>query len=132
MKVTKCGATPSMKGTPDYFTGTVRRDPLFDMPEPARTAAAYVSFEPGARTKWHTHPLGQALVVTFGCGWVGKVDGTVYEIKPGDVVWIEPGEKHWHGGTRTTAMTHMAIQEGLDGKMATWLEPVSEDDYKGP
>ncbi len=132
MEIKKCGSQPSAKGIPDYFTGAVRRDPLFDMPEPARAAGAYVSFEPGARTKWHKHPLGQILVVTFGCGLVGREGGVVHEIKPGDVVWIEPNEKHWHGAAPTTAMTHIAIQERLNGSFAEWLEPVSDEDYKAP
>src|SRR3712207_1968861 len=115
MQITKAGSQPSNKGSPDYFTGTVRLDPLFRAPDPARVSGASVTFEPGARTAWHTHPLGQALIVTFGCGWVQREGGPVEEVRPGDVVWFPPGEKHWHGATPTTAMSHIAVQEKLNG-----------------
>ncbi len=131
MEIKKNGAQPSTKGSPDYFTGTVRIDPLVSAPDPARVSAACVTFEPGARTAWHTHPLGQNLVVTFGCGRVQRWGGPIEEIRPGDVVWIAPGEKHWHGASPTTAMTHIAIQERLDGKAADWLEHVTGDQYLG-
>jgi len=116
----------SYQGPKDYFTGTVRVDPLMDRVEPARVSGASVTFEPGARTVWHTHPLGQTLIVTSGCGRAQRWGGPVEEIRPGDVVWFAPGEKHWHGAGVTTAMTHIAIQEKLDGKAVDWLEPVSE------
>ncbi len=131
MEIKKNGAQPSTKGSPDYFTVTVRIDPLVSAPDPARVSAACVTFEPGARTAWHTHPLGQNLVVTFGCGRVQRWGGPIEEIRPGDVVWIAPGEKHWHGASPTTAMTHIAIQERLDGKAADWLEHVTGDQYLG-
>jgi quercetin dioxygenase-like cupin family protein len=130
MEIKRAGSRPSSVGPADYFTGTVRIDPLFEAPEPARVAGAAVTFEPGARTAWHTHPLGQTLIVTAGAGWVQR-DGAVREdIRPGDVVWIPPGEKHWHGATATMAMTHIAIQEKLDGKMVEWLEQVSDAHYR--
>ncbi len=131
MEIKKNGSQPSTKGSPDYFTGTVRIDPLVSAPDPARVSAACVTFEPGARTAWHTHPLGQNLVVTSGCGRVRRWGGPIEEIRPGDVVWIAPGEKHWHGASPTTAMTHIAIQERLDGKAADWLEHVTDDQYQG-
>ena len=118
------------KGPADWFTGTVRIDPLFPAKAPARAAGNSVTFEPGARTAWHTHPLGQTLIITAGCGWVQREGGPVEEVRPGDVVWFPPGEKHWHGATPTTAMTHIAIQEGLDGKMVDWLEHVSDEQYR--
>ena len=130
MEIKRGGSQPSGVGPSDWFTGVVRIDPLFSPQAPGRTGAASVTFEPGARTAWHTHPLGQTLVVTFGCGWVQRKGGPVQEIRPGDVVWFEPGEKHWHGATATTAMTHIAIQEQLDGKAVDWMEPVSEADYR--
>jgi quercetin dioxygenase-like cupin family protein len=118
----------------DYFTGAVRVDPLFQAPDPARVSGASVTFEPGARTAWHTHPLGQTLgqtlIVTVGCGWVQREDGPIEEIRPGDVVWFPPGEKHWHGATPTTAMTHIAIQEALNGKAVDWMEKVSDEQYR--
>lgn len=129
MKITRSGAQPSGKGPADWFTGTVRIDPLFSPEAPARVAGALVTFEPGARTAWHTHPLGQTLIVTSGLGWAQREGGPVEEIRPGDVVWFEPGEKHWHGATRTTAMSHIAIQERLDGSAVDWLEPVADADY---
>jgi quercetin dioxygenase-like cupin family protein len=124
------GSQPSGKGPADYFTGTVRIDPLFQAPEPARCAGASVTFEPGARTAWHTHPLGQTPIVTAGVGWVQRWGGPVEEIRPGDVIWFPPGEKHWHGAAPTTAMTHIAIQERLDGKVVDWLEQVSDEQYR--
>ena len=130
MKITRSGAQPSGKGPGDWFTGTVRIDPLFGASEPARAAGNAVTFEPGARTAWHTHPLGQTLIVTFGVGRVQREGGAVEEIRPGDVVWFEPGEKHWHGAAPTTAMQHIAIQEALDGKAVEWLEHVTDDEYQ--
>ncbi|HTQ28747.1 MAG TPA: cupin domain-containing protein [Puia sp.] len=130
MEIKRTGWQPSVKGPAEWFTGTVRIDPLFQAIEPARTAGSSVCFEPGARTAWHTHPLGQTLIVTSGCGWAQREGGAVEEIRPGDVVWFPPGEKHWHGATATTAMTHIAIQEQLDGKMVEWLEKVSEEQYR--
>ena len=129
MEVNRIGSRPSGKGSPQYFTGVVRIDPLFDAPDPARVVGASVTFEPGARTAWHTHPLGQTLIVTAGCGRVQREGGPVEEIRPGDVIWIPPGEKHWHGAAPTTAMTHIAIQEKLDGKTVDWMEPVSDEQY---
>src|SRR5215472_1500588 len=129
MDIKRGGSRPSTKGPADWFTGSVRLDPLFQAPEPARASSASVTFEPGARTAWHTHPLGQTLIVTFGCGWVQREGGTVEEIHPGDIVWISPNEKHWHGATSTTAMTHIATQENLDGKVVEWMEKVSDDQY---
>ncbi len=130
MEIKKVGSRPSGKGPEAWFTGTVRLDPLFDAPEPARVHGAYVTFEPGARTSWHTHPLGQTLVVTFGSGLVQRWGGPIEEIHPGDVVWFSPGEKHWHGAGPTTAMTHIAIQEALDGKAVDWMEKVSDEQYR--
>ncbi|MDP4004080.1 cupin domain-containing protein [Methylobacterium sp. NEAU K] len=132
MDIKRSGTQPSGQGPADWFTGTVRIDPLFSAPDPARAAGASVTFEPGARTAWHTHPLGQTLIVTFGSGWVQRAGGPIQEIRPGDVIWFEPGEKHWHGATATTAMTHVAIQERLDGTAVTWLEQVTDDQYRGP
>lgn len=129
MEITRIGSRPSVRGPEEWFTGTVRIDPLFDAREPARAAAARVTFEPGARTAWHTHPLGQTLIVTDGRGWVQRRGADVEEIRPGDVVRFEPGEKHWHGATATTAMTHIAIQEQLDGSAVQWLEKVSDEEY---
>jgi quercetin dioxygenase-like cupin family protein len=126
MEIQRVGMQASYQGPKDYFTGTVRVDPLMDRVEPARVSGASVTFEPGARTVWHTHPLGQTLIVTSGCGRAQRWGGPVEEIRPGDVVWFAPGEKHWHGAGVTTAMTHIAIQEKLDGKAVDWLEPVSE------
>ena len=130
MEIKRSGSQPSGKGPAEYFTGTVRIDPLFNPPAPARAFGASVTFEPGARTAWHTHPLGQTLIVTAGCGRICCWGGPVEEIRPGDVVWIPPSEKHWHGATPTTAMTHIAIQEQLDGKAADWMEHVSDEQYK--
>jgi quercetin dioxygenase-like cupin family protein len=130
MDIKRVGSRPSGKGPADWFTGVVRIDPLFQTEAPARGAGASVTFEPGARTAWHTHPLGQTLIVTAGCGWAQHVGGPVEEIRPGDVVWFPPGEKHWHGATPTTAMTHIAIQENLDGKVVDWMEKVTDDQYQ--
>src|SRR5205823_131839 len=129
MEIKRAGSQPSAKGPADWFTGTVRIDPLFSAPAPARVAGASVTFEPGARTAWHTHPLGQTLIVTAGCGRVQREDGPIEEIHPGDVVWFPPGEKHWHGASPTTAMTHIAIQENLDGKVVDWMEKVRDEQY---
>jgi quercetin dioxygenase-like cupin family protein len=129
MEITRIGSQPSSKGPDDWFTGTVRIDRLFQANAPANAAGASVTFEPGARTAWHTHPLGQTLIVTAGCGWAQREGGPVEEIHPGDVVWFPPGEKHWHGATPTTAMTHIAIQEQLDGKVVDWMEKVGEEQY---
>ena len=129
MDIKRVGSRPSGKGPADWFTGTVRIDPLFQPSDPARAGGAMVTFEPGARTAWHTHPLGQTLIVTAGCGWVQRHGGPVQEIRPGDVVSFAPGEKHWHGATSTTAMTHIAIQEALNGKVVDWMEKVADTDY---
>jgi quercetin dioxygenase-like cupin family protein len=129
MEIKRSGSQPSGKGPEEYFTGTVRIDPLFNPPAPARAFGASVTFEPGARTAWHTHPHGQTLIVTAGCGRAQRWDGPAEEIRPGDVVWIPPGEKHWHGATPTTAMTHIAIQELRNGKAADWMEHVSDEQY---
>ncbi|MDF2646052.1 MAG: cupin [Paenibacillus sp.] len=130
MEIKRIGSQPSGKGPSEYFTGTVRIDPLFGATAPARAAGACVTFEPGARTAWHTHPLGQTLIVTAGSGRVQRWGGLIEEIRPGDVVWFPPGEKHWHGASPTTAMTHIAIQEHLDGKAVDWMEKVSDDQYQ--
>ena len=130
MEIKRIGSQPSREGSTDWFTGTVRIDPLFQASAPARTFGGSVTFEPGARTAWHTHPLGQTLIVTVGCGWVQREGGPIEEIHPGDVVWFAPGEKHWHGATPTTAMTHIAIHEALDGKLVDWMEKVSDDQYR--
>jgi len=131
MEIKRSGSQPSGKGPADYFRGTVRIDPLFEAPDPARARGASVTFEPGARTAWHTHPLGQTLIVTAGFGRVQRWGGPIEEIRPGDVVWFSPGEKHWHGASPTTAMTHIAIQEALDGKVVDWMEKVSDQQYRG-
>jgi quercetin dioxygenase-like cupin family protein len=131
MQITRAGSQPSAKGPGDWFTGTVRIDPLFQAPTPARAAGAAVTFEPGARTAWHTHPLGQTLIVTAGSGRVQRWGEPIEEIRPGDVVWFAPGEKHWHGASPTTAMTHIAVQEQLDGKPVDWLEHVTDEQYGG-
>jgi quercetin dioxygenase-like cupin family protein len=128
--ITRVGSQPSGKGPAEYFTGTVRMDPLFDRSDPARVSGASVTFEPGARTAWHTHPLGQTLIVTAGSGRVQRWGGPIEEIHPGDVVLIAPGEKHWHGATPTTAMTHIAVQEKLDGNAVDWMERVSDGQYE--
>ncbi len=129
MDIKRAGSQSSIKGPGDWFTGTVRIDPLFQAPEPARAQGASVTFEPGARTAWHTHPLGQTLIVISGCGWAQREGGPVEEIRPGDVIWFSPGEKHWHGATPTAAMTHIAIQEALNGSPVTWMEHVTDQQY---
>lgn len=129
MNIQRAGTQASSKGTSDWFTGEVRIDPLFQAPDPALVQGVSVTFEPGARTAWHTHPLGQTLIVTAGCGRVQRDGGRVEEIRPGDVVWIAPGEKHWHGAAPTTAMTHIAIHERQGGKAVDWLEHVSDEQY---
>ena len=131
MQITKAGSKPSVKGPEDWFTGSVRIDPLFESNDARRGASANVTFEPGARTAWHTHPLGQTLIVTAGSGWIQREGGPIEQIYPGDVVWFEPNEKHWHGATATTGMTHIAIQENLDGKVVDWMEKVSDEQYSG-
>ena len=130
MKINRVGSQPSAKGPEDYFTGTVRVDAHFKAEEPGRSSASTVTFEPGSRTAWHTHPLGQAILIASGCGWVQRVGGPVEEVYPGDTVWFPAGEKHWHGATATKGMTHVAITESLDGKVADWLEKVSDEQYR--
>ncbi|MDE3202438.1 MAG: cupin domain-containing protein [Acidobacteriota bacterium] len=130
MKIQRAGASPSAKGPADWFTGSVRIDPLFQAAEPARAAGVSVTFEPGARTAWHTHPLGQTLIVTAGVGWCQRAGGPVEEIRPGDVVTFAPDEKHWHGAAATTGMTHIAIHEYLNGNVVEWFEHVSDAEYK--
>jgi quercetin dioxygenase-like cupin family protein len=132
MEIKRSGSQPSSQGSAEYFTGTVRVDRLFDAAEPARVVGASVTFEPGARTAWHTHPLGQTLVVTYGRGWAQRWGEPVEEIRPGDVIWFAPGEKHWHGATATSAMAHIAIQEKLQAKVVDWMEKVSDEQYQGP
>ena len=129
MDIARGGSRPSGKGPADWFTGAVRIDPLFEAAAPARAAGAAVTFEPGARTAWHTHPLGQTLIVIAGCGWTQRWGGPREEIRPGDVVSIPPGEKHWHGATATNGMTHIAVHEKLDGKTVDWLEQVTDEQY---
>jgi quercetin dioxygenase-like cupin family protein len=130
MDIKRAGSQPSRKGSEEWFTGAVRIDPLFQAAESSRVSGAQVTFEPGARTAWHTHPLGQTLIVTSGCGWAQREGKPVEKIRPGDVVWFAPGEKHWHGASPTTAMSHIAIQEKLDGKAVDWMEKVSEAQYR--
>jgi len=130
MLITRTGSEPSRKGQAEYFTGAVRIDPLFQAPDPARVSGASVTFEPGARTAWHTHPLGQTLIITSGLGWVQHEGGPIEEVHPGDVVWFPAGLKHWHGASPSTAMTHIAIQETLNGKNVDWLEKVSDEQYR--
>jgi quercetin dioxygenase-like cupin family protein len=130
VEIKRNGSRPSGRGPTEHFTGTVRIDPLFEAPEPARVRGASVTFEPGARSAWHTHPLGQNLLVTAGLGWTQCWGGPVEEIRPGDVIWCPPRVKHWHGATPTTAMTHIAIQEALDGKVVDWMEKVSDEQYR--
>jgi quercetin dioxygenase-like cupin family protein len=130
MEVRRVVTQASTKGLADWFTGDVRIEPMFEAPEPARVRGARVTFEPGARTAWHTHPLGQTLIVTSGLGWAQREGGPIEEIRPGDVVWFAPGEKHWHDSTPTTAMTHIAIQEALDGKVVEWMEHVTDEQYR--
>jgi len=131
VEITKSGSQPSAKGPADWFTGSVRIDSRFQRPAPARIGGAIVTFEPGARTAWHTHPLGQTLIVTAGCGRVQRDGEPIQEIRAGDVVWVEPGERHWHGASPTTAMTHIAIAEMLDGKAVEWMEHVTDKQYGG-
>lgn len=130
MEIKRAGTQPSRPGPAEFFTGSVRVDPLFQAPKPARTGGASVTFEPGARTAWHTHPLGQTLLITGGFGWIQREGGPIEEVRPGDVVWFPPGLKHWHGATPTTPLTHIAIQEALDGKNVDWLEKVSDEQYR--
>ena len=129
MDIKRAGSEPSGRGPAEWFTGAVRLDPLFGPREPARAVGASVTFEPGARTAWHTHPLGQTLIVTAGRGWAQREGGPREELRPGDVVWFEPGEKHWHGATDATALTHIAIHEQQDGRTVAWLEPVTDEQY---
>lgn len=131
MEISRNGSKPSTKGPADWFTGTVRIDPLFSPNDARRAAAACVTFEPGARTAWHTHPLGQTLIVVSGLGLVQREGGPIEEIRPGDVVWFDAGEKHWHGASAANAMTHIAIQESLDGKVVDWMEHVTDEQYAG-
>jgi len=131
MEIARCGSQAFRNGPPEYFTGAVRIEPLFDAPGPARVVGANVLFEPGARTAWHTHPLGQTIVVMSGRGWAQRWGGPIEEILPGDVVWFPPGEKHWHGATATSAMSHFAVQEKHDGRTVDWLELVTDDEYHG-
>jgi quercetin dioxygenase-like cupin family protein len=131
MDIKRTGSQPSQKGPTEHFTGTVRIDPLFQASEPARTSGAYVTFEPCSRSDWHTHPLGQTLIVTSGCGLVQRWGGPIEEIRPGDIVWTAPGEKHRHGSAHNTAMTHIAIQESLNGKNVEWFEKVTDEQYQG-
>ena len=130
MEIKRAGSQPSGAGPAEYFTGSVRMDSRFQRSEPARVGGVIVTFEPGARTAWHTHPLGQTLIVTYGCGWAQREGGPKEEIRPGDIVWFAPGEKHWHGATATTAMTHIAIAEALGGKSVDWMEKVSDEQYR--
>ena len=130
MNITRVGTQPSAKGPAEWFSGTVRIDALFQPQAPARTVGTSVTFEPGSRTAWHTHPLGQTRLITAGCGWAQREGGPVEEVHPGDVVWFSPGERHWHGATATTAMTHIAIQEQLEGKTVDWEEHVSGEQYR--
>ena len=130
MEIKRSGSQPSAKGPAEYFTGTVRIDPLFQVKDSTRAAGNSVTFEPGARTAWHTHPLGQTLIITAGLGRAQRLGNPIEEIRPGDVIWFAPGEKHWHGATPTTAMTHIAIQEQLDGKAVDWMEKVSDEQYR--
>ena len=129
LDINRSGSQPSRKGPTEWFTGTVRIDPLFQAPAPARVSGGHVTFEPGARTAWHTHPLGQTLIVTSGLGWVQREGGLIEQVRAGDVVWFPPGEKHWHGASAATAMTHIAIQESLNGKNVDWHEHVSDEQY---
>ena len=130
MQITRAGSQPSRPGPAEYFTGAVRVDPVFPVREPSRVSAGHVTFEPGARSAWHTHPLGQTLIITSGLGWVQREGGPIEEVRPGDVVWFPPGLKHWHGATPTIAMTHIAIQETLNGKNVDWIEKVSDEQYR--
>ena len=132
MEIKRIDSQPTSKGPAEWFKGSVRIQPMFESPEPARARGASVTFEPGARTAWHTHPLGQTLIVTSGLGWAQREDGPIEEIRPGDVVWFSPNEKHWHGATPTKAMTHIAIQEAFGGKVVDWMEHVSDAEYQRP
>jgi quercetin dioxygenase-like cupin family protein len=132
MEIKRIGSIASIKGPQDWFTGAVRIDSMFQAADPALVSCATVTFEPGSRTAWHTHPLGQTLIVVSGCGWAQREGGKIEEIRPGDVVWFPPHEKHWHGATATTGMSHIAIQEALDGKAVDWLEHVSDEQYGSP
>ena len=129
MQIKRAGSQPSSRGPAEYFTGSVRIDPLYAAAEPARVSCAYVTFEPGARSAWHTHPLGQTLIVTAGCGWTQCEGENIVEIRAGDVIWCPPGHKHWHGATSITAMTHIAVQESLNCKSVEWLEKVTDEEY---
>jgi len=129
MEIKRIDSQPTRKGPAEWFTGSVRIQPMFESPQPARARGASVTFEPGARTAWHTHPLGQTLIVTSGLGWAQREGGPIEEIRPGDVVWFAPNEKHWHGATPTNAMTHIATQEALDGKVVEWMEHVTDKEY---
>ncbi len=131
MKITRSGSTPSMKGPEDWFTGTVRIDPMFQAEDPGRVGGSHVTFEPGARTAWHTHPAGQTIIITFGHGRVQREGGPVEDVSQGDVVWFPAGEKHWHGAAPDTAMSHIAVQEAINGEAVTWMEKVSDADYDG-
>lgn len=130
MEIKRIGSQPSDKGRAEWFTGDVRIDPLFQAPDPATVGSVSVTFEPGARTAWHTHPLGQTLIVTAGCGWAQREGSAIEKIRPGDVVWFAPGEKHWHGAAPTTAMTHIAVQERSGGQAVEWMEHVSDEQYR--
>ena len=130
MEIKRIDSQPTRKGPAEWFTGSVRIQPMFESPEPARVRSANVTFEPGARTAWHTHPLGQTLIVTAGLGWAQREGGPIEEIRPGDVVSFSPNEKHWHGATPTTAMTHIAIQEALNGEVVEWMEKVTDEEYR--
>lgn len=130
MEIIRIGSQPSRQGSEDWFTGSVRIDPLFQPNEHRRAAGSTVTFEPGARTAWHTHPLGQTLIIISGLGWVQSEGGPIEEVRPGDVVWFVPGERHWHGASPTTAMTHIAIQEQLNGKVVDWMEKVTDEQYQ--
>ena len=130
LRITRAGSQPPGRGPAEYFTGSVRVDPLFPASAPSRMSGGLVTFEPGARSAWHTHPVGQVLIVTAGLGWVGREGGPVEEIRPGDVVWIPPGLRHWHGATATTGMSHIALQEHVDGRVAEWMEKVSDEQYR--
>ena len=130
MEIKRIDSQPTRKGPAEWFTGSVRIQPMFESPEPARARGASVTFEPGARTAWHTHPLGQTLIVTSGLGWAQREGRLVEEIRPGDVVWFSPNEKHWHGATPTTKVTHIAIQEALEGKVVQWMEHVTDEEYR--
>lgn len=129
MEITRIGSRPSVTGSPDWFTGPVRIDPLFEPNETRRSGAAYVTFEPGARTAWHIHPLGQTLIISSGCGWVQREGSPIEEVYPGDIIWFAPNEKHWHGATSANGMSHIAIQENLNGILVEWMEKVSDEQY---